>query len=65
MEIIKLYLQRNIPPPPPTVCALSTQNLYQLVRQQFGHVLIARLRQMERKRLTKGLLTNIPDLEYP
>ena len=49
----------------PTVCALSKQNLSQLIHQHFGHVSITRLKQMEEKGLMEGLPENIPELEEP
>ena len=37
----------------------------QIIHQRFGHVSIARLKQMARKRLMDGILKNLPDLEEP
>ena len=46
-----------------TICGLSKQNPYQLIRQLFGHVSITRLILIERKGFMEGLPENIPDME--
>ena len=49
----------------PTICALSKQNLSQIIHKCFGHVSITILKGMKIKGLTEGLPENIPILEEP
>ena len=49
----------------PTVCGLSRYNISLIINEQFGHVLITRLRLMEIKGLMKGIPQHLPELEHP
>ena len=47
----------------PTVSSVSKQNISQIIHPRFGHVSIARLKQMARKGLMEGLQKITSDLE--
>ena len=63
IKIVKFNPHRNSSIFVPTFCALSKQNLSQLIHKCFSHVYIAKLKLMAIKGLMEGLLQNIPDLE--
>ena len=65
IKIVKLNSQRNRNIVVPTLFALSTHNLSQIMNQHFGHVSIYRLKSMTRKGLMEGIPKNIPDMEKP
>ena len=49
----------------PTFCALSKQNIYQIIHHRFGRVSITGLKQMARRGIMEGIPENIPYLEEP
>ena len=65
INIFKVNPHRDMNIVIPNLCALSKQNLSQIIHQHFGHVSITRLKPMARKGLMKCLPENIPDLEEP
>ena len=61
IEIVKSNTKINRNFVVQTVCALTKQNLIQLIHEHFDHVSIVSLKRITRKVLVKGLPKNIPD----